>query len=195
MRPRLLGCTALASTLLFACTDVSAPTAPTVAAEATSAPTADLVTRFTFPFFNAFADGEFAAVLGVNPAQLATFCDGDESVLDRIHIQQVSRPDGSFKITSRSRPRLIIYPLGNSTGPCDLVGPTPLATGKAQLNETDNDLTLTLSRTNSFGSNLTGMAAGDGGRFKVRSSFRITIQRNGEFRVRSQRFGITELGH
>jgi hypothetical protein len=194
MRPSLLGCTALASTLVLACTDASAPTDPTAAAEAVSVPTADLVTRVSLPFFDAFADGEFAAVLGVSPAGLAAFCDGDESGLDVIHVQEVSRPDGSIKITARSRPRLLIYPLGNSSGPCDLVGITPLATGKAQLNQTDNDLTVTFNRTNSFGSHLTGNASGDGGRFKVRSQVRITIHKNGEFQIHAQRFGITRLG-
>jgi hypothetical protein len=197
MRPSLLGCTALASTLVLACTDASAPTgptSPTVTAKPTSAPTADLVTRFTAPFFDAFADGEFAAVLGVSPAGLAAFCDGDESGLDLIHVQEVSRPDGSIKITARSRPRLLIYPIGDSSGPCDLVGITPLATGKAQLNRTDNDFTVTFNRTNSFGSHLTGNASGDGGRFKVRSQVRITIHKNGEFQVHAQRFGITRLG-
>lgn len=195
MRPSLLGCTALASTLVLACTDSSAPTAPTVGLEPTSVPTADLVTRFTLPFFDAFADGEFAAVLGVSAGQLAAFCNGDESVLDVIHFQEVSRPDGSFKLTTRTRPRLTIYPLGNSTSACDLVGVTPLATGKAKLNQTDNDVTVTFNRTNSFGQNLTGIASGDGGRFKVRSKFRVTIHRNGNVGIHAEKFAITRLDH
>lgn len=112
MRPALLGCTALASTLVMACADASAPTAPTVAAEAGSVPTADLVTRISIPFFDAFADGEFAAVMGVSREGLAVFCNGDESGLDQIHFQQVSRRDGSLKRTVRSRPRLLFIPLG-----------------------------------------------------------------------------------
>jgi hypothetical protein len=198
MRPSLLGCAALASTLVLACTDASAPTAPTaptVALGPTSAPTADLVTRFTFPFFDAFADGEFAAVLGVSAGQLAAFCDGDASVLDVVRFQEVSRPDGSFKITTQSRPRLTIYPVGDSNGPCDLVGVTPLATGKAQVRVTDNDVTVTLNRTNSFGSHLTGNASGDGGRFKVRSQFRVTIHRNGDVDAHAEKFQIVQLGH
>ena len=193
MRPSLLGCCALASTLVLACTD-SAPTAPTIAAEPASGPIADLVTRFTLPFFDAFADGEFAAVMGVSANQLAAFCNGDESVLDVIHFQQVSRPDGSLKLTVRSSPRLLIYPLGDSSGPCDLISVTPLATGKAQLSQTDNDVTVTFNRTNSFGSNLTGNASGDGGRFKVRAKSRITIHRNGKVGIHAQRFGITRVG-
>lgn len=197
MRRPLLGCTALASTLVLACTDATAPTAPTaptVTLAPTAGPTADVVTRFTVPFFDAFADGEVAAVLGVSAGQLAAFCNGDESVLDVIRFQEVSRPDGSLKLTSQSRPRLTIYPLGNSSGPCDLVGVTPLATGKAKLSETDNDVTVSSNRTNSFGQNLTGIASGDGGRFKVRSKFRVTIHRNGNVGVHAEKFGITRVG-
>jgi hypothetical protein len=195
MRPSLLGCTALASTLVLACTDASAPTAPTGALEPTSAPSANAVNRFILPFFDAFADGEFAAVLGVGAGQLAAFCNGDESVLDVVRFLEVSRPDGSFKLTTQSRPRLTIYPIGDSSGPCDLVGITPLATGKAQVKVTDNDVTVTLNRTNSFGSHLTGIASGEGGRFKVRSQFRVTIHRNGSVSAHAQKFGITQLGH
>ena len=50
MRPSLVGCIALSSTLVLACTDASAPTAPTVGLEPTSGPTADLVTNFTVPY-------------------------------------------------------------------------------------------------------------------------------------------------
>ena len=89
--------------------------------------------------------------MGVSREGLAVFCNGDESGLDQIHFQQVSRRDGSLKRTVRSRPRLLIYPLGDATGACDLVSSTPLASGKAQLNETDNDVTVTFNRTNSFG--------------------------------------------
>lgn len=53
---------------------------------------------------------------------------------------------------------------------------------------------MSLNRTNSFGSNLTGMAVGEGGRYKVRARFRLAITRNGAFLVRNERFDITRLG-
>jgi hypothetical protein len=194
MRPFLLGCTAVASTLVLACGDPSAPAAPMAAAEAVSTPTAALVNRFSFPFFETLVDGDLVAVLGLSPGQLPAFCDDDFDVLDQIRIQEVSRPDGSLKVTTGGSLRLIIYPLGDASDVCDLATVRPLATGKAQLSRTDNDLFVSLNRTNSFGSNLTGIASGEGGRFKVRAKFRITIQRNGEGRVRTERFGITQLG-
>jgi hypothetical protein len=194
MRPSLLGCTAVASTLVLACSDPSAPTAPTAAAGAVSTPTAALVNRFSVPFLETLVDGDLVAVMGLSPGQFPAFCDGDESVLDQITVQEVSRPDGSLKVTIRGSPRLIIYPLGDAIFLCDLAAVSPLATGKAQLSSTDNDLFVSLNRTNSFGSNLTGIASGAGGRYKVRAKFRVTIQRNGEGRVRTERFGITQLG-
>ena len=194
MRPFLLGCTAVASTLVLACGDPSAPAAPTAAAEPVSTATAALVNRFSVPFLETLVDGDLVAVMGLSPGRFSAFCDGDESVLDQITVQEVSRPDGSLKVTIRGSPRLIIYRLGDAMFLCDLAAVSPLATGKAQLSRTDNDLFVSLNRTNSFGSNLTGIASGEGGRFKVRAKFRITIQRNGEGRVRTERFGITQLG-
>ena len=78
---------------------------------------------------------------------------------------------------------------------CDLTSVAPLAIGKAHLARTDNDIFVSLDRTDSFGANLGGLASGEGGRFQVRARFRVTIQRNGEFRVRSERSGITRLDH
>lgn len=194
MRPSL-GCGVLASTLVLACGDPAAPTVPTSALEAASPQTAALVNRFSFPFFTTLVDGDLVAVIGLSHGQLPAFCAGDESVLDLIRIQEVTRPDGSLKITARSRPRLVIYSIEGVSDLCELTSATPLAAGRAQLNQTDNDVFVSLDRTNSFGSNLSGVASGEGGRFKVRARFRITIQRNGDFRVRTERFGITRLGH
>lgn len=194
MRPSL-GCGALASTLVLACGDPAAPTVPTSAVETAPPPTAALVNRLSFPFFTTIVDGDFVAVIGLSHGQLPALCAGDESVLDLIHVQEVTRPDGSLKITARSRPRLVIYSVEGVSDLCELTSATPLAAGKAQVAQTDNDVFVSFNRTNSFGSNLTGIASGEGGRFKVRARVRITIQRNGDFRVRSERFGITRLGN
>jgi hypothetical protein len=114
MRPSLQGCIAFASTLVLACTDASAPTAPTTTLGAVSTPTAALVNRFTSPFLQTLVDGDLVAVIGVSAAQLPAFCNGDDTVLDEIHIQEVSRPDGSLKLTLRGSPRVTIYPLGDA---------------------------------------------------------------------------------
>ena len=132
--------------------------------------------------------------MGVSANQLAAFCAGDESVLDVIHFQQVSRPDGSLKLTVRSSPRLLIYPLGDSNGPCDLDLGHPARHRQGAAESDRQRCHVTFNRTNSFGSNLTGNASGDGGRFKVRSKSRITIHRNGKVGIHAQRFGITRVG-
>ena len=194
MRPSLPGYVALAGSFILACADVSSPTGPTVAAEAVSAQPAALVSRFTGPFFQFLVDGDLIAVMGLSPDQLPALCAGDESVLDELHFQEVTRPDGSLKLVLRARPRLIIYSIAGVSDLCDLSAVAPLATGKIQMTQTDNDLFVSLRRTNSVGTNLGGIASGAGGRFKVRGRFRITIKRNGDFLVRNERFGITRLG-
>ncbi len=92
-------------------------------------------------------------------------------------------------------PRLLIYSTAGASSLCDLASVAPLATGKAHLTRTDSDIFVSLARTDSFGANLGGIASGEGGRFKVRARFRVAIQRNGEFRVRSEGSGITRLDH
>ena len=77
---------------------------------------------------------------------------------------------------------------------CDLADATPLATGRAHMTGTDNDVFASLKRTNSYGTNLVGTASGPSGDFKVRGSFRTTIDRNGNADVRHLKVSITPLG-
>jgi hypothetical protein len=167
---------------------------PTAAAEPVSAPTATLVSRSTTQFFQDFVDGGLVAVIGLSPAQLPAFCTGDGSVLDEVSIQQVTRPDSSAKVTIRGSVRVIVYSIGGASELCDLTAVSPLATGTAQLTVTDNDLFVSLNRTNSFGLKLTGIASGDGGRFKVQALSRATIKRNGEIAIRNLRFRVKPIG-
>jgi hypothetical protein len=87
-----------------------------------------------------------------------------------------------------------VYSIAGVSDLCERARSTPLATGRANLRQTDNDLFLSFNRTNSFGANLVGTASGVGGRFKVRLRFRITIQRNGNFTVRSEAVSVRPLG-
>lgn len=194
MRPAVLGCSTLASALVLGCSEPSAPTAPAATAEPVAQRTADLVNRFSAPFFDLVVDGDLVALVGIGPTQLSAFCAGDESVLDLVRIQEVTRPDGSFKVTVRGRPRLAIYSISGVSDLCELTPASALAVGRAQFSQTDNDVAVSLNRTNSFGSNLSGVASGRGGRYKVQARFRVTIQRNGEFRVRNERVRIKPLG-
>lgn len=115
-------------------------------------------------------------------------------MLDEVSIQQVTRPDSSAKVTIRGSVRVIVYSIGRASELCDLTAVSPLATGTAQLTVTDNDFFVSLNRTNSFGLKLTGIASGDGGRFKVQALSRATIKRNGEFAIRNLRFRVKPIG-
>jgi hypothetical protein len=85
---------------------------PTAAAEPVSAPTAALVSRSTTLFLQVLVDGGLVAVIGLSSAELAAFCAGDGSVLDELSFQQVTRPDGSVKVTIRGSLRVIVYSIG-----------------------------------------------------------------------------------
>ena len=194
MRPFPLGCTALASTLVLACNDVSSPPPPP---ESLSPSFSATVRRFTEPIFDIVVDDarSLAAVVGLAHADLAGFCAGDDVAFDQANVLEVTRPDGSVKITVRGKPRVTVYSIAGVTDLCELTGSTPLATGRASLSRTDNDLFVSFNRTNSFGANLVGTPSGSGGRFKVRLKFRITIQRNGNFTVRTEDFSVRPLGN
>lgn len=194
MRPIVLGSTALASTLVLACSDVSSPTP---SAEPVSPSLSAAVRRFTEPFFDIVVDEprNLAAVVGLGHDQLAGFCAGEAVVFDQVNILEVTRPDGSVKITARGKPRATVYSIAGVSDLCELIESAPLATGRANLSRTDNDLFVSFNRTNSFGMNLVGTPSGGGGRFKVRLRFRITIQRNGNFVVRTEDVSIRPLGH
>ena len=193
MRPLFSGCTTLAATLVLACNDA---TSPTPAAEAVSPPLSASVTRFTDGFFDFVFDDprSLAAMVGLDHEQLPAFCSGEEVSFDQVRIVEVIRPDGSVKITFHGKPRVTVYSTAGVSDICELAAATPLATGRLQVTGTDNDVAVSLNRTNSFGRSLVGTASGSGGRFKVRGSFRITIQRNGNFLVRHEEFSIRPLG-
>jgi hypothetical protein len=167
---------------------------PTAAAEPLSAPTAALVSRSTTLFLQVLVDGGLVAVIGLSSAELAAFCAGDGSVLDELSFQQVTRPDGSVKVTIRGSLRVIVYSIEGASELCDLTAASPLATGRARLTLTDNDFFVSLNRNNSFGSNLTGIASGNGGRFKVDAKSRLAIKRNGELVFHNLRFRVTPIG-
>lgn len=193
MRFFLLGCATLASTLTLACSD---NTSPTLAAEVPSSPFSASVNRFTAGFFDFFLDQSqnLVAVVGLGHEQLAAFCANEDVTFDQVRFLEVTRPDGSLKITSHGRPRVTVYSGAGISDLCELADATPLATGRAQVTATDNDFFVSLNRTNSFGRSLVGTATGPGGRFKVRGSFRITIDHDANSHVRRLRFSITRLG-
>ena len=193
MRPFLLGCTALASTAVLACNDVSSPTPP---AEPPSPSFSATVNRFTTPYFNFVVEASsgLIAVLGLSHEGLLGFCAGEDVAFDQVKVVEVFRPDSSLKITIQGRVRLAVYSLGSISDICELTESTPLAIGRAHTTQVDNDFFVSRNRTNSFGANLEGTASGTGGRFKVRGKFRAIIFRNGESRLQNEKFSVRRIG-
>ncbi len=190
--PTALGCTTLVCTLTMACNDVTSP-APTAQPLSQSAA---IVNRFTGDFFDFIIDEsqDLAAIIGLAPEDFAAACAGEVVPLDQVRIVEVIRPDGSIKITIHGTPRVTVYSAPGISDICELAEETPLATGQVRVNGTDNDVAVSHKRTNSFGRRLMGTASGPGGSFRVRGSFRATIDRGDNLVFRNFRFSITPLG-
>lgn len=194
MHPSLLGCAALTGTCVLACNDVSSPTP---AAEPLSPSFSATVSRFTFPIFTTFVDESqgLAAVIGLSHDQLPRWCAGEGVDVDEVRRLDLTRPDGSVKATSQGKLALTIYSIAGGSHPCELAEATPLATGTAHWGHTDNDVFVSLNRTNSFGLTLIGTASGPGGaRFKVRGIFRTVAHPTGVYPPGTpELFSITPL--
>lgn len=79
------------------------------------------------------------------------------------------------------------------SGPCqdtdDQAG--PWATGWAHLRGRDNDVEVSLSRTNAFGEQMAGTVVDvDGNTWHFSAGIQLGIDRNGEFHVRAERFTL-----
>ena len=190
--PTALGCTTLVCTLTIACNDVTSP-APTVRPLSQSAA---IVNRFTGDFFDFIIDESqgLAAIIGLAPEDFAAACAGEDVPLDQVRIVEVIRPDGSRKITLHGTPRVTVYSAPGISEICEVAEDTPIATGTTLVTGTDNDVDVSLDRTNSFGRSLKGTASGPGGSFRVRGSFRATIDRDDNLVFRNIRFSITPVG-
>jgi hypothetical protein len=194
MRRFFLACSALASPLVLACNDVSSPTPP---AEALAPAFSATVNRFTGDDFFAVLVNEslsLAAVIGLSHDQLPAFCAEENVAFDQFNVLEVTRPDESVKVTLQGSLGLTVYSIVGISDLCELTETTPLATGTARVRYTDNDVSVTLNRTNSFGTSIVGTASGNGGRFHVYSNFRITILPNGVEELRVDKVSITPLG-
>jgi hypothetical protein len=83
------------------------------------------------------------------------------------------------------------------SGPCqdtdDQSG--PWATGTARLRGTDNDINVSLTRTNAFGSRLAGRVVDvDGNTWQFAHGVQLRIDRNGEFHFINERFTLAGSG-
>jgi hypothetical protein len=67
----------------------------------------------------------------------------------------------------------------------------PWATGTARLRGTDNDIAVSLTRTNAFGARLNGRVVDvDGKTWQYMLGFQLRIDRNGEFHFINERFAL-----
>lgn len=196
-RLSLLPVAALAVTLALACSEPTSP--PPATQVATPSFAAATARRFTVPFFNTFTDAssDLTAVFGITAEQLAAACAGGDFTQDEVTVVEVTRPDGSLKVTVHGNNLTVLIYSGGFEDVCELAGRTPLATGTAKVTQTDNDFFISGNRTNSFGLSLIGRAASDetGARFLVRGRFRTTISKQGLQLVRTIEFSIRAPGH
>jgi hypothetical protein len=194
--PLRLTAAALASTLVLACGE---PTSPPLAAEAGPPSLASAtVRRFTTTFVQFVTDlsSGLTAVAGISADQLALACAGQPFTFDEVSVVEVTRPDGSRKVTVRGNDlTVLVYP-GAVSNPCEFAGVPPLATGTAKVIQTDNDVDASHNRTNSFGLSLVGRAAAAGGgtHYRVRARFRTTISKEGLLVVRTFDFSARPVG-
>jgi hypothetical protein len=129
---------------------------------------------------------------GVTVAELARFCDGGEPGFEPATGLDVFRPDGSLHQVLRA-PNLTVLVWRETFA--DICTP-PFASGTGRFMYTDNDVFLSLRRTNSFGFRINGdVRSLEGGqRFHVTARFHAIISRLGEFRETSGVIRLTPRG-
>ena len=161
------------------------------AAQASAAPPDDPpgpVSRVTEPFGVAFEDPADQLVgLGGPPAELGCFGLGFEDNLGEFQI--IELPGGPVKALIRDDDMpMFLYAASSIDEICEAVvgGATvePIATGTVRVVLNDNDVDVSLTRTNVFGYTAKGtLERADGTACAFSATFRGLITREGEFRV------------
>ena len=161
------------------------------AAQASAAPPEDPpgpVSRFNEPFAVSFEDpADQLVALGGPPPELGCFGLGFEDNLAEFQI--VELPSGPVKALIRDDDMPIFLYAASSTGElCEAVFggtiPEPIATGTVRVVLTDNDVDVSLTRTNAFGYTATGtLERADGTACAFSATFRALITQQDEFRV------------
>jgi hypothetical protein len=160
--------------------------APTVAAPPEDPP--GPVSRFTEPFAVAFFDpADGLVALGGPPPELGCFGLGFEDNLAEVQI--VELPSGPVKVLIRDDDMpIFLYAASSIDEICEAVFggaiPEPIATGTVRVVLNDNDVDVSLTRTNAFGYTATGtLERADGTACAFSATFRALITKQGEFRV------------
>jgi hypothetical protein len=161
------------------------------AAQASAAPPDDPpgpVSRFTEPFAVALDDpADQLVALGGPPPELGCFGLGFEDNLAEFQI--VELPSGPVKALVRDDAMpIFLYTASSIDELCEAVGggaiPEPIATGTVRVVLNDNDVDVSLTRTNSFGSTAKGtLERADGTACAFSATSRVLITREDEFRV------------
>jgi hypothetical protein len=141
-----------------------------------------LVIRFegALGLFFSGPDEQYSVLAGLTPADLAALCADEAFSFEPIQGQDVIRPDGSVHEVTQGRNVTILVFQGAFA---DFCAQAPLATGRGRWTNTDNDLFVSLNRTNSFGFRLRGQVTEPGGeRHHVLVKFHGLINRQGVFR-------------
>jgi hypothetical protein len=161
------------------------------AAQASAAPPEDPpgpVSRFTEPFAVSFEDpADQLVALGGPPPELGCFDLGFEDNLAEFQI--VELPSGPVKALIRDDDMpIFLYAASSTDELCEAVFggaiPEPIATGTVRVVLNDNDVDVSLTRTNAFGFTATGtLERADGTACAFSATFRALITRQDEFRV------------
>jgi hypothetical protein len=141
-----------------------------------------LVVRFegALGLFFSGPDEQYSVLAGLTLANLAALCADEGFSFEPILGQDVIRPDGSVHEVTQGRNVTILVFEGAFA---DFCAAPPFAVGRGRWTNTDNDLFVSLNRTNSFGFRLRGGVTEPGGqRHHVLVKFHGLFSRQGAFR-------------
>jgi hypothetical protein len=146
------------------------------------------VIRFTDSFAVSLEDpADQLVALGGPPPELGCFGLGFEDNLGEFQI--IELPGGPVKALIRDDDMpMFLYAASSTDELCEAVFdgviPEPIATGTVRVVLNDNDVDVSLTRTNSFGFTAKGtLERADGTACAFSATFRALITREGEFRV------------
>jgi hypothetical protein len=146
------------------------------------------VSRFTEPFAVALFDpADGLVALGGPPPELGCFGLGFEDNLAEFQI--VELPSGPVKVLVRDDDMpIFLYAASSFDEICEAVRggaiPEPIATGTVRVVLNDNDVDVSLTRTNAFGYTATGtLERADGTTCAFSATSRALITKQDEFRV------------
>ncbi len=148
------------------------------------------VVRFetTIGFLFVDPESDLTVIAGLTLDQLAALCAGGDVTFEPATEQLVFRPDGSIhQLFKAKKATLLLFDVAF----VDFCAVAPFAVGRGNFTGTDNDLTVSGNRTNSFGFRLRGRVAENSGeRHHLLAKFHALITRSGAFREITSRIKL-----